>query len=139
MNSFSKNERLCSQELLGELMRSGESFIAYPFRVVYRISKEPSDVPVRMAISVGKKRFKRAVKRNYIKRLAREAYRTQKSELYACLQSYTTLDLLLIYLDQELPTYERVEKSMGKLREKLQKRLNCSVVDDENSKQISIQ
>ena len=41
----------------------------------------PHDVPFQAAFSVGKKRFRRAVDRNRIKRLLREAWRLEKSRL----------------------------------------------------------
>lgn len=74
MYSLSKAERLCSKILFEELLTSEISFVKYPFRVVLKDSSIPGEYPARIAISVSKKKFKRAVKRNRVKRLTREAY-----------------------------------------------------------------
>ncbi len=75
--TFPKRERLCSIKSIDSLFSGGESFIAYPLRVVYRIETENDETQrsASLLISVSKKKFKRAVKRNRVKRLIREAYR----------------------------------------------------------------
>lgn len=112
MYSLSKSERLCSKILIGELISSELSFVKYPFRIVVKDSSQTGEFPARIAISVSKKRFKRAVKRNRIKRLTREAFRLNKIEFYQQVPSGHTLDILFIYLDSALPTYEKTEKAV---------------------------
>ncbi len=78
MNTFKKEERLCSVRLIQSLFHSGSSFVVYPFRVVYHI--EDHEVGrAQVLISVSKRRFKLAVTRNSIKRRLREAYRLEKA------------------------------------------------------------
>lgn len=112
MYSLSKSERLCSKTLIEELLTSESSFVKYPFRIVLKKSSQPGEYPARIAISVSKKRFKRAVKRNRIKRLTRETFRLNKPDLYNQLPSGQTIDLLFIYLDNSLPSYVKIEKAM---------------------------
>ena len=112
MNTLSKSERLCSKQLFEELTSPDFAFIKYPFRVVVKKSSAPSGHPARMAVSVGKKRFKRAVKRNKVKRQTKEAYRLNKICFYEALPQDQTWDLLFIYLDQQLPDYSRIEKAI---------------------------
>lgn len=112
MYSLNKSERLCNKTLFEELIASNISFVKYPFRILVKESSVKGEYPVRMAISVSKKRFKRAVKRNHIKRLAREAYRLNKPELYEHLKTGITIDLLFIYLDSNLPEYSNTEKAV---------------------------
>ena len=57
-----------------------KSFSIFPIRVVY-MPVEQGEVPASILISVSKRRFKRAVKRNRVKRQIREAYRKNKSLL----------------------------------------------------------
>ena len=68
--TFCKEERLCRKGGFEELLSSGYSFVSYPLRVVIRLyPREEKDFPARIAVSVSKRRFKRAVKRNRVKRL----------------------------------------------------------------------
>ena len=112
MYSLNKAERLCSKILFEELLTSELSFVKYPFRIVFKLSSSPGEYPARIAVSVSKKKFKRAVKRNRIKRLTRETYRLNKPEFYQHLLPGHTVDILFIYLDHNLPVYSKVEKAM---------------------------
>ena len=71
-------ERLCGKKRIDALFTSGNSFIVYPYRIVYRSVSDTDNVPVSMFVSIPKKRFKRAVKRNLIRRRIKEAYRKNK-------------------------------------------------------------
>ena len=62
-----------------------KSFSIFPIRVVY-MPVEQGEAPASILISVSKRRFKRAVKRNRVKRQIREAYRKNKSLLVDELQ-----------------------------------------------------
>lgn len=124
MYTLSKSERLCSKTLIEELLKSRLSFVKYPFRIVYKVSSQTGDFPARIAISVSKKKFKRAVKRNRIKRLTREAFRLHKQELYEQIPPGSTFDILLIYLDKELWDFEKTEKSVKAALEKIGTELN---------------
>lgn len=119
MYSLSKAERLCSKTLFGELLSSELSFVKYPFRIVLKDSSCPGEFPARIAISVSKKKFKRAVKRNRVKRLTREAYRLNKPAFYENLAPGHTVDILFIYLDQNLPSLTKTEKAMKSALQKI--------------------
>jgi ribonuclease P protein component len=123
MYSLNKSERLCSKKLIDELLLSKCSFVKYPFRVIYKISSQPGEFPARIAVSVSKKKFKRAVKRNRIKRLTREAYRLNKPEFYHQIPIGNTVDILFIYLDNQLHTYQKIEKAILQSTKKIQNQL----------------
>jgi len=109
-HTFSKAERLKSRKLLDELFKGGQSFVVHPFRVVYNVVELPVKVPVQLAISVPKKRIKKAVDRNRVKRLVREAYRLHKSVHYNYFQKEEKqVALMLIYLGQANPEYSDIE------------------------------
>ena len=80
MYTFTKEERLCSRKYLDLLFKNGSSFLLYPFRVSYLFIDESADVKAQVVINVPKKRYKRAVDRNLLKRRIREAYRLNKEE-----------------------------------------------------------
>lgn len=105
---LSKEERLCSQKSLDELFREGNSFVRFPFRVVW-IKREKTDVPVRILVSVSKSKFKRAVRRNRIKRVLRESYRLNKESLLLKMdESSFGIDIAFLWLPKEEPPFSKV-------------------------------
>jgi ribonuclease P protein component len=101
---FKKSERLCSEISVNRLFSEGEAFISYPLRFVY-LRCDKNDEVLQVIISVPKKRFKRAVKRNLLRRRIKEAYRLQKNDLQNFLQNKNaSLHLAVTYIsDEELP------------------------------------
>ena len=122
--TLSKAERLSSKRYVDRLFLNGQSFIAYPLRVVYLPIEEVLGVPASFLVSVPKKKFKRAVKRNLIKRQVREAYRVHKQELYDSLVlSGKQLLVAFIYLDKEIVSFPEIEKAMTKAIRLLQEKV----------------
>lgn len=123
-NSFPKAQKLCGDKVVGHLFDVGASFSKYPFRIVFlaRETKSPGEQAVRMLVSVGKKRFKRAVKRNRVKRLTREAWRHSKSiveDAVAAQAAYGGLHVAFVFCGDRLPTADEVNKAVGKAAERL--------------------
>ncbi len=125
--TFRKSERLNGTKQIETIFREGKSFASYPLRVIYVVRNEvlPDSSPVNLLISVPKKRFKRAVKRNRVKRLVREAYRLNKDEFHKALndRSDMQIDMAIIYLRDELPTYSEIESAMLKMAKELTRRV----------------
>ncbi len=116
--TLKKAERLCSKKVIDKLFAEGESFLAFPIKVVFKITELPHPVPVQTGFSVSKKIFKRAVKRNRIKRLMREAYRLNKQMLNPHAEKQQ-MAVFFIFIGKELPTFVQVEKAMKKALYKL--------------------
>lgn len=119
---FPKTEKLCSNKHIEELFFKGKSFVIYPLRVVYHFRDETdiNKCSISVLISVSKKKFKRAVKRNRIKRLIREAYRLNKNDSIINCKS---LDIAFIYLKDTLPTYDEIENSVSKVLKTLSEKI----------------
>lgn len=118
--TFHKNERLCSKKLIERLFAGGnKSFPTFPLRVVYMcLPSEETDPGASILISVPKKRFKHAVKRNQVKRQVREAYRRNKYILLDALKAQETpakMIMAFIWLDNKIHTSEEVEYKVKKL------------------------
>ena len=112
-----KAERLNSYMLMEKLFAGGsKSFPAFPLRIVY-MPVEGDQLPtISLLISVPKKRFKRAVKRNLVKRQIREAYRMHKDILTEKLEEKgMKLVVAMIWLDNEIHTGKEVETKVMKL------------------------
>ncbi len=110
--TFKKAERLTSQRRIGQLMEAGRTHTTYPFRIYWMSESEKRQPPVQVAFSVSKKRFKKAVVRNLIKRRIREAYRKHK-ELFEPLSAKgKKLSILLVYISDEVLSYSMIEEKL---------------------------
>jgi ribonuclease P protein component len=99
MNLFRKSERLCSRKSLGRLFSSGNSLFLYPFKLIWLDTDLETNNPAKLAISVPRRKFKKAVDRNRVKRLIRESYRLNKNILYENLiRQNRKIDLIIIYI-----------------------------------------
>lgn len=99
------------------------SFSVFPLRVVYLPVGE-LDAPVSILVSVSKRHFKRAVKRNRMKRRIREAYRVNKQELLNVLaQKQIRLAVAFIYFSDDLVAFsvieERMKTALARIAEKI--------------------
>ena len=112
-NTLHKPERLDRKKVIEKIFAGGSrSFSVFPLRVVY-LPVEELEAPVSILISVSKRRFKRAVKRNRVKRQIREAYRKNKHELLQLLEERgQKLAIAFIYLSDQLTSTNEIEERM---------------------------
>ena len=117
MYTFKKEERLCNKKLIDELFHNGSSFLCYPYRVSWLAVDENAEFAVQVLIAVPKKRYKRAVDRNLVKRRIREAYRLSKQQyLYDILTAGNKKIVFSVgYIGKEIEPYPVMEKKMQKL------------------------
>ena len=102
-----KSERLCGLKAVGELFQTGKSASAGCLRCKYLLREDGE--ASRIVVSGPKRSFKRAVKRNLLKRRIRESYRRQKALLGP------GVDILFIYTAAEVLPYEVVYADMATL------------------------
>ncbi len=119
--SYPKKEKLKKKNSIDMLFTSGKSVSKYPLRLVY-VANETEDTPLKIGVSVSKKYFKRAVDRNYYKRLLRESYRLNKSLLLDNLDS--KYSGMLFYQTKDTLDFETVNVKTKQLFEKLIQAIN---------------
>ena len=114
--TYPNHQKLKSKTTIDSLFSEGKSVSKYPLRLVYVENIEPNAEVIKMGVSVSKKYFKKAVDRNYFKRLLRETYRLNKAILlennekkYAFMFFYQTKDRLS-YEEIELKTKQLFQK-----------------------------
>lgn len=119
---FHKTERLKNHHSLTALFKSGQSFSAYPLRVVYVPIEQAGNFPAEFALSAPKKKFPNAVDRNRLRRQIREAYRLHKHMLYEDLiNKDQRIALMVMYVAKEKKSYKEIEKAMKRIIKGLQK------------------
>lgn len=122
MYTLKKCERLCSFRYIESLFESGKSFFCYPFRVIWLAVDISCEYPVQAAFSVSKRKFKRAVQRNLLKRHMRECYRHHKNNLYSKLKSKNVnLIVMFIYTANEIHENQTINEAMIKATNTLSK------------------
>jgi ribonuclease P protein component len=125
--TLGKNERLKSRKQIEQLFNEGKSFYLSPFRIYYLITPliTISVSTLQFGTGVSAKNFKRAVDRNRVKRLIREAYRLQKQQLQeAVMQEKLQLNMFFIYTSKELPAFNVVKEKVNLILNKLTKIVN---------------
>jgi ribonuclease P protein component len=111
--TFPKEEHLCRKKLIDELFGpQGSSFGVYPLRIVWVAAPELTTAPPQVLISVSKRGFKRAVDRNRLKRLIREAYRLNKYRLLEQPNGHPVALLGILYTGKEKSPLTLVEKKL---------------------------
>lgn len=118
--TLSKEERICSKKLVEKLFGGGgsHSMVSFPLRAVYMtLPREANEPQAQIMVSVPKRRFKRAVKRNRVKRQVREAYRHSKHIIVDAMAAHadSKIAIVFIWLDDNLHPSDHVARSVNSL------------------------
>ena len=117
-NTLGKEERLCGERVISNLFENGRTFFLSPYKILWTKIPETGAFPSRFAVSVSKRRFKRAVKRNLVKRRTREVFRTNKQILNAVVTD-GQVHLMAIYVSEQLLPYSELEEAMKKILQRI--------------------
>lgn len=126
-DTLSKSERLCGLKAVDWLFKGDQSraFTVFPLRAVY--ASEPAEEgvePLRIMVSVPKRFFKRAVKRNRVKRQVREAFRHHKHQLADDLRERgLQMSLAFIWIDDHLYDSDQVGRRVVTILKRIKERL----------------
>ena len=115
--SYPKNEKLKSHKTIDRLFSEGKSVSKYPLRLVYvENTDEQNSEKILMGVSVSKKYFKKAVDRNYFKRVLRECYRLNQNLLKENLSK--PYAFMFFYQTKEKLSYQEIEEKTIQLFQK---------------------
>ena len=121
--SYNKPQKLKSRKVLEAVFAKKQSVNAFPVKLFY-LAVEEADFPLKAGVGVSARNFKKAVDRNRIKRLLREAYRLNKTELLNFVQANNkNLALFILFVDKTLPDYKTIETAVKSALNKLLKQL----------------
>lgn len=118
---FPKSDRLCSKISIDQVFASGKNVFAYPIKAIFYFT-EPThgEASCQAMFVVPKRKFKRAVSRNAIRRKMREAYRLNKQILTSwCLDNNIELKLALLYVASDALNFDQIQGSIVKIMKQL--------------------
>jgi len=130
--TLGKNERLKSRKQIEQLFDKGKSFVVAPFRIYFIVNSElpiqKGDSRLKFGTGVSAKNFKKAVDRNRIKRLTREAWRLQKIEIRDKVkETQRQLNVFFIYTGKELPDFTMVKDKVAVVLKKLAAKIDENI------------
>lgn len=131
--TYPKNERLKSKTTIGLLFSEGKSVSKYPLRLVYCPGEAGSQEKFKVGVSVSKKYFKKAVDRNYFKRVLRETYRLNKNLLLDNVEG--SYSFMLFYQSKDRLSYDEINTKTIQLFEKFLLQLN-KTTDSEHKTEL---
>jgi len=123
-HTWTKAEKLKSRKRIEWVFKEGKSLSVFPFKLFYLLAEPTPAAPLQAGFGAGSRHFKKAVDRNRIKRLSREAYRVQKQPLIDHLmEKGLSMALFIVYTGKELPDHSTVKARIGVALQKLIKEI----------------
>ncbi|MDM9629851.1 ribonuclease P protein component [Robiginitalea aurantiaca] len=117
-NRFPKSQRLSRKKLWEAVFENGTRLKAYPLALYVLQAPLPGAVPVQAGFAVPKRNFRKAVQRNRVKRLMREAYRLERQAYFNTLER--PFALVFLYLGKDIPDFGQVTTAMKAVLKKFE-------------------
>lgn len=105
--TLSKTERLSGKTAVNDLLKKGRWGFTPSIKYCWLVREDEGSA--RILVSVPKRNFKRAVKRNLLKRRIRESYRTQKD----ILEGAPAMDVMFFYNSKEVMDSTVIKEEVG--------------------------
>ena len=117
-HTLPKEERLCGKTTVAALISDGKWGSTAHLKYCWAAGR--GTACNRLLVSVPKKFFKRAVRRNLLQRRMREAYRLRKEQLEA-----SGVDLMLAYSHAEIADFQTIYEEVGDILDRINAKLQA--------------
>ncbi len=122
--TFHKLEKLSNQKTIDAIfLKKGESIFSNSLLFIYMKADLETPFPCQAMFSASKRKFKKAPDRNRVKRLLRESYRLNKHRIYDAIDTKQKYALCVMYLNQEIHSFEKINKDLNLAIDEFIKRL----------------
>lgn len=119
--TYNQKEKLKSRKVLSTLFAEGKSFSVFPVKAFYLPVTDTQAAMIQAGVGVSARHFKKAVDRNRIKRLLRECYRLNKTQLHtSALAKEKKMALFFLYIGKEIPAFALLDEKMKTVLTKLE-------------------
>lgn len=111
MQKFERKLRLCKKTHIEELFKKGNIINEAPFSIIFLFKKQED--PINVLISIPKKQISKAVVRNKLKRIIREVYRKNNTEIInSLIKAKKQLHIAFIYKSKEIKSFMFLEEKI---------------------------
>lgn len=117
-----KKKNCLSKKEIDTLYKTGKKVNFSSFSLLWDFNKNLKDVPLRLVISIPKKKIKKAVDRNYIKRCIKEIYILNKQNLTT--KTIRPINIIIIYNKTHIIEFNQLQEELLTLFKKIITELN---------------
>lgn len=123
-NTFKKAEKLHRKKIIDQLFSRNQENLSlknFPFLFIWTYEMLPTNFPAQILFVVSKKKIRKAVVRNRIRRRMRELYRLKKQDFYSILQKKDKqAAIALIFADNKEWHFEDLKEKFDGLFKKFE-------------------
>ena len=117
--TYSKSEKLKSRKLLNQVFAEGKSLNAFPLKITFTSKDIETITSAKVGVGASSRYFKKAVDRNRVKRLLREAYRLHKNQLLEFLPEKKQVNVFILFIGKDMAETALIAEKMPTILQKL--------------------
>ena len=124
--TYQAKDKIKSRKQIQNLFSSGSAITMYPIRLLYLLEpiQKETESSVQIGVSAPTRYFRKAVLRNRVKRLLREAVRLEKDILNHTISATQQVSIFIIYIDKEILPQKAIQEKVNQLFNKLAQRIH---------------
>jgi ribonuclease P protein component len=117
--TYSRSEKLKSRKLLNQVFAEGKSLNVFPLKITFTSKDLETISSAKVGVGASSRYFKKAVDRNRVKRLLREAFRLHKNQLHELLPEKKQVNVFILFIGKEIAETALIAEKMPIILQKL--------------------